>query len=240
MDTEEIRNQLMGIVPHGLVKGLGNPVAGEVCAMAAVSLAACEPHSDQPSCVAEPDRAFAICINDARWAYNQERAAWMLPLILAAVGTAGTDRTMWAKALKEGSIRLVLPATLRKAAKHHPDPYYQTALERAATWCAAEGTTGAAKRAHTIALGAETTIALSPEWYAMGIYRVFSKAAHATYMLSYESPSESGFALISRERASCSAFAAADSWEHKLGIRAALDAYASEGRDFRYLLPKED
>ena len=71
---ENVRKKLTEIIPAGLVRGLGKPSPGEFCVEAAVCFAMGEPHSDMPSCVAEPDRTLLIRLNDLNWSSNQKRA----------------------------------------------------------------------------------------------------------------------------------------------------------------------
>ena len=127
--TEDMRARVRAAVGDHLSKGLGTPESH--CVMAAVSLAIDGQLSDRPTCVHAADRAFAIGINDARWSSDQARAEGMLPLALAAMGTAGTDRTAWVRAVAEGTIRRVVPMALLAAASR-ATPEAAAALEAAA------------------------------------------------------------------------------------------------------------
>ncbi|NDD31050.1 MAG: hypothetical protein EB084_22575 [Proteobacteria bacterium] len=135
----DIEERLKEIIGHGLVRGLGNPIPGGMCVEAAICLALGEDHSAEPSCVAEPDRLLAIRLSNARWSSPQACAEALLPLALAQLGTAGTDRTAWARALVEGTIRRVVPVALRAAAFGHPNEKHRKALEAAAKRCEQEG-----------------------------------------------------------------------------------------------------
>jgi hypothetical protein len=138
--TAETRQKLTEIVNAGLVGGLGEPRPGSLCLEAAVCLALGEPHGDKPSCVAEPDRVFAIRLNDAAWSSTETRAQALLPLALAQLGTTGTDRSAWVQALALGTVQRVLPIALRAAdlTEHAERCAQATTLEeaRAAAWAA--------------------------------------------------------------------------------------------------------
>ena len=153
MILEEKRRRITEVVSHGLVVGTGRPVPGELCLEAAICLALGLRHGAQPPCIAEADRRFAIALNDAPWSSPMARAAGMLPLGLAQLGTAGTDRREWVRRVVEGTTRRVLPIALRAAAVEHPvltDRYERegSRVEEPAAWAAeAESAAEAARRA---------------------------------------------------------------------------------------------
>ena len=64
--------------------------------------------------IAEPDRMFGLGLAEANWD-SQARAEALLPLALAQLGTAGTDRTEWVKLLVLRIVREVLPIALKAA-----------------------------------------------------------------------------------------------------------------------------
>ena len=142
--TEESREKLRAIVSHGLVSGLGQPKPGALCIEAAICLALGEPHGDQPTCVAAADRELAIRINDAAWLDAATRAEALLPIGLASLGTAGTDRAEWSRRVCEGTIRRIVPMALRAAAWVHPHLEHQAALIAAAAAYAADAADAAA------------------------------------------------------------------------------------------------
>lgn len=170
MITEETKSKLREVIGAGLVAGAGNPVPGQMCVEAAICFAFGEPHGDAPTCVAEPDRDYAIRSNDARWPSDQARAEALLPLALASLGTAGTDRGPWVRRLAEGTIRRVVPIWLRWAADtitmRHPER--ATALRAAADRCAADGTRAAAYAA-AAAADAEPRLAALKESIAVAL-----------------------------------------------------------------------
>ena len=146
-------DRLRAIIGRGLVAGLGTPK--QTCIEGAVALACGLPLSDTPPCVAAPDRAYAIAVNDAPWSSPESRAEALLPLALAHVGTAGTDRRPWIARVVDGTIRRVLPLTLRAAANAPGmPPEHATALHAAAGRCATDGTQAAAFAARAAAWAA--------------------------------------------------------------------------------------
>lgn len=149
---QEVAAKLRELIPQGLTGGVGRGEPGSLCVEAAICLAMGEPHGDEPTCVAAPDRAFAIRINDAAWSSKAARAEALLPLALAQLGTAGTDREAWVRRVVEGTIRRVVPLALRRAARAAPS--HAERLEAAAARCAAEGTKDAARAAEAAAYDA--------------------------------------------------------------------------------------
>ena len=136
-----MRDQVRAAWPAALSDGLGSEARH--CAMAAVAWTLEGRLSDHPTCVHEVDRAFIVALNDARWSSDEARAAGMMPLALASLGTAGTNRVAWVRALAEGTIRRVVPIALRAAASLAA-PEHAAALEAAAVRCEAEGSVEAA------------------------------------------------------------------------------------------------
>ena len=209
MTTPEQRQKLTEIINAGLVSGLGNAKAGHLCVEAAICLAMGESHSDRPSCVAEPDRDFAIRINDAMWPSPEARAKALLPLALAQLGTAGRDRGPWVQRVAEGTIRQILPIALRAASKVHPDEERRAALEGAAIRCEQDGTGAAAAAAAVAADAADATDAAAAADSAVD-------AADA--------------AVAATVAAGATVAAAARDNVLRLAVQIALDAYAAEGR----------
>lgn len=148
MDIDKLRE----IISRGLAPSLGS-ADGMTCIEGAISLASGEGLTDTPSCVAAEDRAYAIRINDAAWPSPEARAEALLPLALAQVGTAGTDRAPWVRRLVEGTIRRVAPIYLRHAADLAKGPHTQQ-LRDAADRCEREGTRESARAAHAAAIRA--------------------------------------------------------------------------------------
>ena len=203
--TPEQRQRLVEIVNAGLISGLGTPRAGSLCVEAAVCLALGEAHSDRPSCVAEPDREFAIRINDAPWSSPEARAQALLPLALAQLGTAGTDRSAWVQALTLGTVTRVLPIALRAAGlTEHADRCSQAkTLEEANRYADAAAAAAAAR--YAVADAAADARAAA---------RAADAAANAAYAVAV---------------ADAAADAARDD-VLRLAVQIALDAYAAEGR----------
>ena len=74
--TKDIAAKVLEIVDVGLVSGGGTkPIPGEICVEQAVCLALGQPHSDNPSCVAQSLRRLKMRLNDSNWSSNAARAA---------------------------------------------------------------------------------------------------------------------------------------------------------------------
>jgi len=160
---KNVRKKLTNLADKGFVRGLGKPEPGALCVEAAVCLALGEPHSDKPTCVHEADRGLAIRLNDSPWSSNTARAEAMLPLALAQLGTAGTDRKEWVDAVVEGTVRVIVPIALRAAASTKGNEKHAEALAAAAKRCEDEGTREAAvfaeETAHAAAAAADAVAA---------------------------------------------------------------------------------
>jgi hypothetical protein len=216
--TPDTRNKIADIVSQGLVCGVGKPVPGQLCLEAAICLALGEPHGDEPSCVAAPDRNFAIRLQDAFPGTSQERAALFLPLGLAQLGTAGTDRLPWLRAVVEGTIRKVIPLYLRHAAeKTSGGVAHRETLLAVAARCEQDGTREAALAAKQVAYAAAYADA---DAYAAAYAAAAAAAAAAAYAAdaaaaAYAAP----YAAALRRQAI------------ELSVSIALEAYKAEGRE---------
>ena len=235
--TTEIRDRLTTAITPGLVSGLGQPEPGQMCVEAAICWALGESHGDRPTCVAAPDRHYAIAINDAAWSSPAIRAKHMLPLALAQLGTAGTDRTAWEARVIEGTIRRVLPLSLRAAAWVHPDAAHRAMLLAAADRCDADGTREAARSAYNAANAARSAYnaanAANAVSYAYNASNAASNAAYAAY--AYAAAYNASYAYAAAyaaDAAEAAAEAAAYAADLVLStaVSVALDAYAAEGR----------
>jgi hypothetical protein len=71
--TESIARKVLEIVDAGLVKGVGNPKAGQMCVEAAVCFALDLPHGDDPQCVSRALRKLKINLNDRNWSSDVAR-----------------------------------------------------------------------------------------------------------------------------------------------------------------------
>ena len=237
MTTPEQRQKLTEIINAGLVSGLGNAKAGYLCVEAAICLAMGESHSDRPSCVAEPDRDFAIRINDAMWSSPEARAKALLPLALAQLGTAGSDRTAWVQRVVEGTIRQIVPIALRAAAMVHPNEEHRAALEGAAIRCEQDGTGAAAADA---AVADARLIAAAARAAAAAVLSVAAAAAAAAAaddarLSAVAAAAAADARLIAAAAATAAVAAAATAHADRddvlrIAVQIALDAYAAEGR----------
>ena len=88
--TREVAAKVLNVVDAGLVKGVGEPVAGQMCVEAAVNYALGRDHGDDPGCVSQAVRALKIRLNDANWSSNTARSKGLRRLALAQLGSLGT------------------------------------------------------------------------------------------------------------------------------------------------------
>jgi hypothetical protein len=223
----EVIEKLKEIIPQGLVYGLGKPKPGELCVEAAICLALGEPHGDQPSCVHQVDRDFAIRLNDSAWSSDKARAEAMLPLAIAQLGTAGKDRTEWVKRIAEGTIRKVVPMALRAVAKKNSK--FAEDLERVAVRCEKEGTREAALAAADAANAATTAYDAATTAYdaAYAAYDAAYDAAYTAYYAyyAYNAYNAVKYATYAATRA---ALVTGNDEPLKVAVQIALDAYAAE------------
>ena len=85
--TLPIVQKLLAVVDAGLVRGLGDPIPGQMCVEAAVCYALGLPHSDDPFCVSPALRHLKIYLNDSYWSSPQARTKGMRRLAVAQLGT---------------------------------------------------------------------------------------------------------------------------------------------------------
>jgi hypothetical protein len=227
--TAETRRKLIDIINAGLVSGLGTPRPGSLCVEAAICLAVGEPHSDRPSCVAQPDREFAVRINDAPWSSPEARAKALLPLALAQLGTAGSDRGPWVQRVAEGTIRQIVPIALRAAARAHPDEQHRAALEDAAIRCEREGTSAADAAAYA-ADAADANAATAAHAAARANAANAAHAAARANAAARHAADANAAANAANAAAIIATAAATPDAVLQLAVQIALDAYAAEGR----------
>jgi hypothetical protein len=65
MITAEVAQKVLDVVDAGLVRGVGEPVPGQMCVEAAVCYALGLPHGDDPACVSSALRGLKIRLNDS-------------------------------------------------------------------------------------------------------------------------------------------------------------------------------
>jgi hypothetical protein len=148
--SEALVNKLLDTVDAGLVSGLGEPVPGKMCVEAAISYALGERHGDTPSCVAPSVRSGQVTLNDSHWSSPAARAEGLRRVAIAQLGSKGViDERRYARVLVEQTIKVILPAVLRAAARRNPD--HAAALESAASECEATPTKNSASRACDVA-----------------------------------------------------------------------------------------
>lgn len=146
--NESIARKVLETVDAGLVKGVGNPVPGQMCVEAAVCYAMGLPHGDNPSCVSPALRELKIKLNDSNWTSNEARAKGLRKLAVAQLGSAGVlDDMEFIKRVVEMTIRVIVPIALRATASKQTDKHHQERLEQCAVRCEIDGTKEAADAA---------------------------------------------------------------------------------------------
>ena len=154
MLTKELAQKVRDTVDAGLVKGMGNPIPGQMCVEAAVNYAMGLPHGDNPSCVGGTVRNFKIALNDSQgWTSDAARAKGLRRVAIAQLGSDKLDQAEFAKALALETIRQILPIALRTAGVNHP--LLATELDAASRACeTATDLAGARQSANTAAFAA--------------------------------------------------------------------------------------
>jgi hypothetical protein len=181
--TTEIATKVLQVVDAGLVRGLGEPIPGQMCVEAAVCYAMGLPHSDEPDCVSPALRALKIKLNDSSWSSNDARSKGMRRLALAQLGSAGSlDEKEFTTRVIEMTISKILPRALRSAAKvvskQHIAP-----LENAAIECETKPTHGSALKAMSAAAAAAAA-ATANAAAANAAAAAYAAAAAAAYAAS--------------------------------------------------------
>ena len=152
--TREMAARVREVVDAGLSAGLGVATPGQMCVEAAVCYALGLPHGDDPGCVDPAVRRLKIRLNDsAAWPSASARAAGLRRLAIAQLGSRGAiDTPRFAQRVAEMTIRTVVPAALRAAARLNST--HAAALESAAGRCERDGTREAATQAEHAAAAA--------------------------------------------------------------------------------------
>lgn len=163
--NETIARKVLTIVDAGLVKGVGNPRAGEMCVEAAVCFAMGLPHGDDPQCVSRALRSLKIKLNDSSWSSNAARAKGLRRLAVVQLGSRGIlDDLEFTRRVKKLAIKTCVPTALRAAATLQRDAVKAQLLLDAANVCEREGTHEsalAARNAVTNAADASTQFSAS-------------------------------------------------------------------------------
>jgi len=151
--TRDIAVKVLTTIDAGLVKGVGNPIPGQMCVEAAVCFALGLPHGDEPSCVSPALRSLKIRLNDKAWSSNAARASGLRRLGLAQLGSAGAlDEKEFLSRVVEMTIGKIVPRAIRSAAKLVPS--HAIPLETAAKLCEKKPTRDSALKAYADAAAA--------------------------------------------------------------------------------------
>src|ERR1700744_1742360 len=84
-----IAKKVLSTIDAGLVRGVGNPIPGQMCVEAAVCYALDLPHGDDPGCVSQGLRNLKIALNDSTWSSDKARTKGLRRLGLAQLGSKG-------------------------------------------------------------------------------------------------------------------------------------------------------
>ena len=159
-----IAQKVIDAVKPGLVKGLGEPVPGQMCVEAAVCYAYGLPHSDEPPCVGQNVRSLKIHLNDCNWISDQSRARGMLRLSVAQLGSDQIDQYQFRKLVHKMTIQKFLPLILR-----------HVGLNKEADRCEAEGTMVSALAAR----------AAAREAAVHAVHAAYNAAVHTDFAIHY-------------------------------------------------------
>jgi hypothetical protein len=105
---QQVADKINELLDHGLCKGLGQPVPGQMCVEAVVCHALGLPHGDEPTCVGLGVRAFKIRLNDAEWSSNKARADGMRKIAVAQLGSDQLDQKVFTEKLAFKTITVLL------------------------------------------------------------------------------------------------------------------------------------
>ena len=112
-----VAKKVLSTIDAGLVRGVGNPIPGQMCVEAAVCYALDLPHGDDPGCVSAGLRNLKITLNDSRWSSNLARTKGLRRLGLAQLGSKGAlDEKEFGERCAILSANISVPDALRSAA----------------------------------------------------------------------------------------------------------------------------
>ena len=172
----EIARKVLTAVDAGLVRGVGNPIPGQMCVEAAVCYALGLPHGDDPKCVADSLRRLKIRLNDSNWSSNEARAKGLRRLAVAQLGSAGVlDEREFVRRVVRLSIQSCVPSALRAAASICRNEEKKDAMLKAALACEQEPTRENAVKARAAAYADADAAA----------YADAAAAAYAAYAAAY-------------------------------------------------------
>lgn len=170
--------RVLSVVDAGLIRGAGAVAApGRVCLEQAIALALGDGLTDEPRCVHAADRRWGLGTNDSCPLDDAQRAAALRKVSVYQLGTAGTDRGAWVRALALGAIREVLPIALRAAQIEE----HALACEQATTLAGATAAAREAKRAAEAYRAADSAGAAAAYYADYAAYHAGAAADYAAY-----------------------------------------------------------
>lgn len=128
--------KLLKTVDAGLCPGVGVPVPGRMCAVAAVCYTLGIPHGDEPSCVGWAVRKAMISLNDSDWASNAARAKGLRKLTVAQLGSDQLDQDRFAELVALKVIQKLCPLLFAELAKLTQTDEDRKAMESSGRACA--------------------------------------------------------------------------------------------------------
>jgi hypothetical protein len=227
--TEAVASKVLATIDAGLIKGVGNPVPGQMCVEAAVCYALGLPHGDEPTCVSPILRRLKIRLNDKTWSSTAARATGLRRLGLAQLGSAGArEENGFLNRVAEMTIGKIVPRALRSAAKLVPA--HAERLEAEAARCETKPTKKSARSAQKAAYAASADYAAYAA-SAAAAYAADSAASadYAAYAASAAAAYAADSAAYAADSADSAAAYAADSAAAYAADSAA--AYAADSAD---------
>lgn len=205
---EGIARRVLEVVDAGLVRGMGEPIPGEMCVEAAVCYALGLPHGDDPPCVSPVVRRLKIRLNDARWSSPQARARGLRRLAIAALGSRGVlDEVEFVRRVARLAIQTCVPTALRAVAQRRAGEQRERLLH-AADLCEREPTRNNALKARAAAYAYAADAA--------------EAAAHAAFAAAYADAGAAFAATADAAAAAAYVAAYADAAAADASVNAAL------------------
>jgi hypothetical protein len=236
--TEEIAKRVLDTVDAGLCSGVGEPVPGQMCVMAAINYALGREHGDNPEiCVGSAVREFDIKLNDSNWSSNEARARGMRAEAIAKLGSNHLDQEEFAKRIALKTVQQIVPIALRTVVPlttPHSD-----GLEAAALACELAVDLVQARAAARVAAGAAAYDAAYDAAYAVARDAARAAARAAAYAVAGD---------VARDAARTAAYAASAATPAKRDsiltlaanlAKGVLVEMGSEGSKYLYLIQED-
>jgi len=110
--TPELIQKINSLLDKGLIKGIGEPLPGQMCVEALICYALNLPHNDNPPCVAPIVRDLKIKLNDSKyWPSNTDRANGLRRLSIAQLNSLGIDNIKFKEQVFYHNQKDIIPLT---------------------------------------------------------------------------------------------------------------------------------